>query len=96
MTLHEVVEDGEGHIGTECRCTIAQQQGGMHRLTNLTTLNNQRRLHTLTHTNQIVVNSTHSQQGWDSRMIGIHITVGKDDIVVTLVHALLCIMTEFL
>ena len=96
MTLHEVVEDGEGHIGTECRSTIAQQQGGMHRLTNLTTLNNQRRLHTLTYTDEVVVNSRNCQQGWDSRMIGIHITVGKNDIVVTLVHALLRIMTEFL
>ena len=60
--LYQVVEDGECHVWTECAGTITQQQGCMHGLTNLTTLNNQGCLYALAHADQIMVNSTYSQQ----------------------------------
>ena len=60
--FHQIIENGKRHVRTQCAGTITQQQGGVHHLANLTALHNQGRLHTLTHANQIVVNSTYSQQ----------------------------------
>ena len=47
MTLYEVVEDGECHIWTDSRCTISQEQGSVHSLTDFTALNDKSRLYTL-------------------------------------------------
>ena len=41
VTVHQVVEDGEGHVRTEGRGSVAEQQGCMHGLTYLTALDNQ-------------------------------------------------------
>ena len=55
VTFHQIIEHGEGHVRTQGAGTIAQQQGSVHHLTDLTTLHNQCCLHTLAHTDQIVV-----------------------------------------
>ena len=40
VMLHQIVEDGECHVWAEGAGTIAQQQGGVHGLANLTALHN--------------------------------------------------------
>ena len=65
MPLHQVVENGKCHVGTECRSTIAQQQRGMHGLADFSTLHNQGRLHALAHRNQIVMDGRDGEQRWD-------------------------------
>ena len=62
VALHQVVEDGKGHIGTEGRCSIAQQQGGVHGFAYLAALYYQCCLHALAHRNQVVVYGAHCQQ----------------------------------
>ena len=66
----------------------------MHRLTYLAAFHNQRCLHTLAHTNQVVVNGAYSQQRGDSRMLVVDITVGEDDVVHALVHTSLSLFAE--
>ena len=60
--LHQIVEDGVGEIWAEGRRTIAQQQGGVHHLPNLSALHDKRCLHTLAHGDEIVVHGAHGQQ----------------------------------
>ena len=105
-TLHQVVEDGEGHIRTQCAGTIAQQQGRMHRLTNLATLHDKSRLHTLAHTNQIVVYGRDSQKRGDTAspdlsqggefLADFLFAVGENDVIVAIIHSLLCIFTQLI
>ena len=66
----------------------------MHGLANLTALNNQGCLYALAHADQIVVNSTYSQQRWDGSMLVINIAVREDDVVDTLVNTCLGILAE--
>ena len=105
-TLHQVVEDGEGHIRTQCAGTIAQQQGRMHRLANLATLHDKSRLHTLAHTNQIVVYGRDSQERRDTTspdlsqggefLADFLFAVGENDVIVAIIHSLLCIFTQLI
>ena len=60
LLAHQVVEDGEGHVGADGAGTEAQQQGGVHHLTQLTCLNDQGGLHTFLHGDQVVVYGTDS------------------------------------
>ena len=94
MPLHKVVEDGERHIWAKCAGTITQQQGCVHSLANLTALNNQSCLHTLTYANQVVVNSTNGQQRWDGGMLIVEVAIREDDVVHTLIHTCLSIVAE--
>ena len=66
----------------------------MHHLANLTALHNQRRLHTLTHTDQIVVDSRDSQQTGDGSVRLVEVAIAQDDVVHTLIHTLLGLLTE--
>ena len=66
----------------------------MHHLADLTALNNQSCLHTLTCVNEVVVYGAHCEQRRNGDMILVDVAVGEDDIVVAFVHALLCIVTE--
>ena len=92
--LHQIVEDGEGHVRTQRTCTIAQQQRCVHRLTNLTALHNQRRLHTLTHADQIVMHSRDSQQRRNRGMLIVDVAITQDDVVHALVHAGFSLMAK--
>ena len=94
VTLHQVVENGKRHIRTDGAGTIAQQQGGMHHLTNFATLYNQGSLHTLTHAYQIVVDSRDGQQRGDGSVHVVDVAVAEDNVVHTLVHAGLGLMTQ--
>ena len=60
--LHQVVEDGVGHVRTESGSTVAQQQGSVHHLADLTALDDQCGLHSLTHVDQVVVHGTHGEE----------------------------------
>ena len=84
--LHQVIQYSESHVGAQCAGTIAQQQSGVHHLANLTTLHNQRRLHTLTHANQIVMDSRDSQQRRYRRMRLVDVAIAQDDVVHTFIH----------
>ena len=66
----------------------------MHHLTYLTTLHDKGGLHTLTCINEVMVNGAHSEQGWDGSMGLIHATVAQDDIVVSIIHTLLSLLTK--
>ena len=68
----------------------------MHCLTYLTSLNDERSLHTLAGINQLMMYGAHGEQRWDGSMGFIHTTVGEDDIVVTVIHALCCLLAEFI
>ena len=57
----------------------------MHHLTDLTALHNQRRLHTFTYTNQVVVDSRNSQQTGDGGMGIVQISVAQNNVVHTLI-----------
>ncbi len=93
--LDEVVENGVGHVRTECGCTVAQQQGGMHHLAYLSALHNQCGLHTLADIDEVVVDGTHRQQRRDGDVVVVDVAVGEDDVVVALIHALFCVVAEF-
>ena len=94
MMLHQIVEHGKGHVGAQGAGTVTQQQGSVHHLANLTALNNQGCLHTLTHANQVVVNSTHSQQRWDSGMRLVEVAIAQNNIVHALIYAGFGLMAE--
>ena len=64
-SLHQVVQHGKHHVRTQCRRTVAQQQGGMHGLAHLAALHDERRLHALAYSYQIVVNSRDGEEGRD-------------------------------
>ena len=51
MLLHQIIQYSERHVRTQGTGTVAQQQGGVHHLANLTALNDQGCLHTLTYAN---------------------------------------------
>ncbi len=61
-TLHQVVKNSKSHIRAQRTGTIAQQQGRMHRLANLAALHDERRLHTLADTDEMVMDGTDGQQ----------------------------------
>ena len=92
--LHQVVQNGKGHIRTQCRGTIAQQQCRMHGLAYLTAFHDEGGLHTLADADQIVMDGTYSQQRGDGGMRLVNIPVAEDDVVHSLVHTVLCLMTE--
>ena len=60
----------------------------MHYLTNFTTFYDEGSLHTLAGIDQIMMYGAYGEQRWDCRMGFIHATVGEDNIVVTIIHAL--------
>ena len=68
----------------------------MHYLTNLTALNDEGCLYTLAGINQIMMYGAHGEQRWDGGMGLIHATVAQDDVVVTIIHALCCLLAEFI
>ena len=68
----------------------------MHYLTNLTALNDEGSLHTLAGINQIMMYGTHGEQRWNGGMSFIHATVAQDDVVVTIIHALCCLLAELI
>ena len=94
MTLYEVVEDSECHIRTDSRCTISQEQGSVHSLTDFTALNDKSRLHTLSDRDEVVVNSRDSQQRRNGSMCLIHVTVAENNIVVTIIHTSLSVLAQ--
>ena len=62
MGLNEVVEHSKSHVRTQGTGSVAQQQGCMHHLTYLAALNYEGCLHTLLHTDKMMVHSTHGKQ----------------------------------
>ena len=92
--LDKVVEDSECHVRADGTCTIAKQQGHMHRLAYLTALHDQRRLHPLAHADEVMMHGAHGQQRWDGCMLVIDVTVSEDDVVHTFIHACLSGMAE--
>ena len=66
----------------------------MHHLADLTALNDQSCLYTLTHIDEIMMDSTHCEQGGNSHMVAVGATVGEDNIVESVIDALLGFMTE--
>ena len=68
----------------------------MHYLTNFTALYDEGSLHTLAGINQIMMYGAHGEQRWDGSMGFIHATVGENDIVVTVIHALGSLLAEFI
>ena len=91
---YKIIKHGEGHIRTDGTGTIAQQQSSVHNLTYLTTLYYQGRLHTLLNTYQIVVYGRHCQKRRDGSMLLINVTVGKDDIVHSVINRCLCLLAQ--
>ena len=55
VTFHKVVEDGKGHVGTECRGSIAQQQGSVHRLSDFARFYYQGGLDSFAYADEVVV-----------------------------------------
>ena len=53
-------------------------------------------LHTLAGINQIMMNGAYCEQRWDGSMGFIHATVAQDDVVVAIIHALGCLLAEFI
>ena len=92
--LHKVVEDGVGEIRTECRCAVTEQQCCVHNLTNLAALHDKRGLNALAHADEIVVYGTHGEQTRNGCVCLIHSAVGQNDVVIALVNAAFCVMTE--
>ena len=62
VLLHEVVDDGEGHVRVDGRSTVAQQESSVHHLTDFARLYDEGCLHTLAYRDEVVVNGTHSEQ----------------------------------
>ena len=94
MITNQIVKHRKRHIRIDSTRAIAQEQRNMHHLANLTTLHNQSRLHTLAHTDEIMMDSTHRQQRRNRRMLRIDIAVAQNDIIHPLVHALLSPLTQ--
>ena len=86
MVLHQIVEYRKRHVWAQGAGSVTQQQGCVHYLANLTALNNQSCLHTLTYANQVVVNSTNGQQRWDGGMGIVQVAVAQDNVVHTLIY----------
>ena len=66
----------------------------MHHLANLTALHNQRRLNTLAHTDEIVVDGRDCQQRRNSRTSLVDVAVGEDDVAHAFVHTVLGFLAE--
>ena len=96
VVLHKVVKHGERHIRTYGTGTVAQQQCCVHHLADFPALHYQSRLHALAHTDEIMVHGTHGQQTGDCCMAPVYVAVAEDDVVHTLVHAVLSLTTELL
>ena len=94
MLLHQIIQHGKRHVWAQGAGAIAQQQGGVHHLANLTALNNQGCLHTLTHADQIMVNSADGQQRWDGCMLLVEVAVAQDNVVNTLIYTGFSLMTQ--
>ena len=62
LLADQVVEDGEGHVGTDGTGTEAQQQGGVHHLAQLAGLHHQSGLHALLHGDQMMVHGADRQE----------------------------------
>ena len=92
--LHEVVEDGVGHVGAESRRAIAQEKGGVHHLAYLARLDDKGCLYALSHGDEVMVDGAHRQQRWDGDMRGVDVAVGEDDVVVALVDTLLGVVAK--
>ena len=86
VVLHQIVEYRKCHVWAQGAGSVTQQQGCVHYLANLTALNNQSCLHTLTYANQVVVNSTNGQQRWDGGMGIVQVAVAQDNVVHTLIY----------
>ena len=94
VLLHEVVQHGECHVRTNRAGTIAEQQGCVHHLTNLTALHNQSGLHTLLHTDEVMMHRTHRQQARDGSTLLVDVSIGKDDVVHALIDRCLSLLAE--
>ena len=92
--LHQIVEDSEGHIRTQGTCTIAQQQGSMHHLANLTALHDESSLYSLAHADEIVVDSRDSQQTRNSSVRLVKVAIAQNDVVHSFIDTLLCLLAE--
>ena len=93
--LHQVVEYGKGHVGIDGAGAVAQQQGSVHHFAYFAALDNECRLHTLLHRDEVMVHGTHGQQGGYDGMLGIHAAVAQHNVVHTIEHALLSLAAEF-
>ena len=92
--LHQIIEHGEGHVRAQGTGSVAQQQGCVHHLTDLAALHNQCRLHTLTHTNQIVVDCRDSQKTGNRSVCLVEVAIAQDDVVHTFIDTLLSFLAE--
>ena len=89
MTLHEVVQHGKGHVGTNRTRAIAQQQSRVHHFANLTALHNKCRLYALANTYQVMMYGTYSQEAWNCSTLLIDVSIGKDNVVNAVIYTLL-------
>ena len=62
IPLDQIVQYGKSHIGVDGTCPVAQQQGGVHDLTDFPAFDNQGGLYTFLYGNQMVVYGTYGQQ----------------------------------
>ena len=93
-SLHQVVKDGECHIRTQRTGAIAEQQGSMHRLANLTAFHNQGCLYAFAYRNQIMMYGRDGQQRRYCSMLFVNVAVSQHDIVHAIVHATLSLMAK--
>ena len=81
MLLHEVVQHGKRHIGTDGAGSVAQQQGGVHDLAYLTALDDKGSLHAFSHSDEMMVNGTYGQQRRYGCVACVDVAVGQNDVV---------------
>ena len=84
----------EGKIWVDGGGAVAEQQRGMHRLTNLPALDDQRRLDPLASGNQVMVHGADSQQRRDGRMGLVHVAIRQNDVVHPVIDAFLRLAAE--
>ena len=86
---HEVIEHGKRHVRIDGAGTIAQEQCRVHHLAYLATLHHQCCFHAFLNADEVVVHRAHGEQGGDDGMVFIGSSVAENDVVHSVVNALL-------
>ena len=94
MRCDQMVYNGEGHIRTDGAGSVAEQQGSVHHFPYLAALNDDGGLYALAHRDKIMVNGADCEERRYGSMLAVDVAVGEDDVVDTLVHALLCLLAQ--
>ena len=94
MRRDKVVYDGEGHVRADGAGSVAEQQGSVHHLPYLAALHDYGCLNTLAHGDKIMVDGAYGEKRRYGSMLAVDVTVGKNDIVDTLVYALLRLLAQ--